>query len=199
MILPITAYGHPVLRQVAEPIATDYPNLAELIANMFETMYSARGVGLAAPQVGLSVRLFVVDTEQLTQDKDDDDADDDELDNSQPIKQVFINAQITDRSGKRYAYNEGCLSIPYVREDVTRYETITISYLDAQLQAHTATFSGFAARVIQHEYDHIEGILFPDHLSGLKKQLIKRKLDRIANGEVRTDYRMQFYNLKRRS
>ncbi len=197
MILPITAYGTPVLRQMAENITADYPQLSTLIANMWDTMYHAKGVGLAAPQIGLSIRLFVVDTEQIKPDDDDDD------DNNEPIdevgiKKVFINAQLLDKTGKKYAYNEGCLSIPFVREDVTRPETITLQYLDENFNQHTETYSGFAARVIQHEYDHIDGILFTDHLSALKKQLVKRKLDKIAKGEVRTDYRMSFYNLKKR-
>lgn len=193
MILPITAYGTPVLRQMAENITADYPQLSTLIANMWDTMYHAKGVGLAAPQVGLSIRLFVVDTEQIKPDDDDD-----EPINEAGIKKVFINAQLLDKTGKKYAYNEGCLSIPFVREDVTRPETITLQYLDENFNEHTETYSGFAARVIQHEYDHIDGILFTDHLSALKKQLVKRKLDRIAKGEVRTDYRMSFYNLKKR-
>lgn len=191
MILPITAYGTPVLRQMAENITADYPQLSTLIANMWDTMYHAKGVGLAAPQIGLSIRLFVVDTEQI---KPDDDEPIDEA----GIKKVFINAQLLDKTGKKYAYNEGCLSIPFVREDVTRPETITLQYLDENFNEHTETYSGFAARVIQHEYDHIDGILFTDHLSALKKQLVKRKLDKIAKGEVRTDYRMSFYNLKKR-
>lgn len=193
MILPITAYGTPVLRQMAENITADYPQLSTIIANMWDTMYHAKGVGLAAPQVGLSIRLFVVDTEQIKPDDDDDEPIDEA-----GIKKVFINAQLLDKTGKKYAYNEGCLSIPFVREDVTRPETITLQYLDENFNEHTETYSGFAARVIQHEYDHIDGILFTDHLSALKKQLVKRKLDKIAKGEVRTDYRMSFYNLKKR-
>jgi peptide deformylase len=193
MILPITAYGTPVLRQMAENITADYPQLSTLIANMWDTMYHAKGVGLAAPQIGLSIRLFVVDTEQIKPDDDDDEPIDEA-----GIKKVFINAQLLDKTGKKYAYNEGCLSIPFVREDVTRPETITLQYLDENFNEHTETYSGFAARVIQHEYDHIDGILFTDHLSALKKQLVKRKLDKIAKGEVRTDYRMSFYNLKKR-
>lgn len=193
MILPITAYGTPVLRQMAENITADYPQLSTLIANMWDTMYHAKGVGLAAPQVGLSIRLFVVDTEQIKPDEDDDEPIDET-----GIKKVFINAQILDKTGKKYPYNEGCLSIPFVREDVTRPETITMQYLDENFNQHTETYNGFAARVIQHEYDHIDGILFTDHLSALKKQLVKRKLDKIAKGEVRTDYRMSFYNLKKR-
>ena len=193
MILPITAYGTPVLRQMAENITADYPQLGTLIASMWDTMYHAKGVGLAAPQVGLSIRLFVVDTEQRKPDDDDDEPIDEA-----GIKKVFINAQLLDKTGKKYAYNEGCLSIPFVREDVTRPETINLQYLDENFNEHTETYSGFAARVIQHEYDHIDGILFTDHLSALKKQLVKRKLDKIAKGEVRTDYRMSFYNLKKR-
>ena len=141
MILPITAYGTPVLRQMAENITADYPQLSTIIANMWDTMYHAKGVGLAAPQVGLSIRLFVVDTEQIKPDDDDDD------DNNEPIdevgiKKVFINAQLLDKTGKKYAYNEGCLSIPFVREDVTRPETITLQYLDENFNEHTETYSG---------------------------------------------------------
>lgn len=200
MILPITAYGMPVLRQMAENITADYPELTTIIANMWDTMYNAKGVGLAAPQIGLPIRLFVLDTEQLKNKDNDSDEfdDDDQLDNEVGIKKVFINAQILEKIGKKYAYNEGCLSIPFVREDVTRPDTITIQYHDENFVLHTQTYDGFAARVIQHEYDHIDGVLFVDHLSTLKKQLVKRKLDKIAKGEVRTDYRMSFYNLKKR-
>ena len=201
MILPITAYGMPVLRQMAVNITADYPELNTIIANMWDTMYNARGVGLAAPQVGLPIRLFVLDTEQLKNkdtDSDEFEDEDDLLSNEAGVKKVFINAQLLEKTGKKYAYNEGCLSIPFVREDVTRPDTITIQYHDENFVLHTETYNGFAARVIQHEYDHIDGILFVDHLSALKKQLVKRKLDRIAKGEVRTDYRMLFYNLKKR-
>lgn len=201
MILPITAYGMPVLRQMAANITADYPELNTIIANMWDTMYNAKGVGLAAPQIGLPIRLFVLDTEQLKNkdnDSDEFEDDDDQLSNEAGIKKVFINAQLLEKTGKKYAYNEGCLSIPFVREDVTRPDTITIQYHDENFVLHTETYDGFAARVIQHEYDHIDGVLFVDHLSTLKKQLVKRKLDKIAKGEVRTDYRMLFYNLKKR-
>lgn len=196
MILPIVAYGSPVLTQKAVAIPADYPGLLLLINDMFETMYNARGVGLAAPQVDLSIRLFIVDTAQIEHDEGDDD--DSHSPDEEGIKQVFINPEIIDKTSKKYAYNEGCLSIPHIREDVTRPESIKIRYQDENFQTHETEFSGFAARVIQHEYDHIEGILFTDHLSVLKKQLIKKKLERISKGEVRTDYRMKFFNLKRR-
>ncbi|HRI28250.1 MAG TPA: peptide deformylase [Chitinophagales bacterium] len=194
MILPIVAYGDPVLRQTCTDIALDYPDLQNLINNMFETMYNARGVGLAAPQIGLPIRLFIIDTLQLVNepDEDYDDADDDEIKNNQPMKKVFLNARITEKNGKQIPYSEGCLSIPGIREQVKRTETVTLSYTDEQFNTHTDTFTGLTARVILHEYDHIEGILFTDHLSPLKKQLIKKRLERISKGETNAEYRMKF-------
>ncbi|OWY25555.1 peptide deformylase [Sphingobacteriales bacterium UPWRP_1] len=190
MILPIVAYGDAVLRKTGEEIAPGYPDLQALIANMFETMYNARGVGLAAPQVGLSVRLFIVDTLQLK--NDEDDMDDEGMKNTQPIKKVFINARILEQNGKMLQYNEGCLSIPTVREDVKRKETVTIRYCDEQFNYTEETYEGLTARVILHEYDHIEGILFTDHLSPIKKQLLKKRLERISKGQVEAEYRMRF-------
>ncbi|MGL6269244.1 MAG: peptide deformylase [Chitinophagaceae bacterium] len=190
MILPIVAYGHPVLRQVAEDIDADYPQLDKLIEDMWETMYASSGVGLAAPQINRSVRLFVVDSTQIFNNLDDDEAG---IYPDEPgFKAVFINAHIVELDGKRWAYNEGCLSIPKVREDVSREESVTLEYQDESFLKHTHTFTGITARVILHEYDHIEGKLFIDHISLLKKKLIKKKLDDISKGKVRVDYRMMF-------
>lgn len=190
MILPVVAYGHPVLRKECVDIAPDYPNLQTLIKNMWDTMYGTNGVGIAAPQVNVPIRLFVVDTIQIVEGFDDQD----KLDypNEKPIKQVFINAHVQSLDGEPWKYNEGCLSIPKVREDVAREQSVTLSYLDEQFQPHTATFDGITARVILHEYDHIDGKLFIDHLSPLKKKLIKKKLDDIAKGKVSVNYRMLF-------
>jgi peptide deformylase len=190
MILPVFAYGQPVLRKVADAITPDYPELKALIADMWETMYKSSGVGLAAPQIGRPIRLFVIDTEQIVEGFDDEDKR--EYPNEKPIKSVFINAQIEALDGELWAYNEGCLSIPKIREDIRRHQSVTLSYLDEQFQPHTTTFSGITARVILHEYDHIEGKLFIDHISPLKRRLIKKKLDDITAGNVRTDYRMSF-------
>lgn len=194
MILPIVAYGDPVLRKVAEPIEKDYPELEQLIDNMWETMYKASGVGLAAPQIGLPIRLFVVDASPFA---DDDELDEKERKQLEGFKKVFINAEIEEESGDRWAFNEGCLSIPEVREDVVRREEITISYLDENFTPRKETLDGLAARVVQHEYDHIEGILFTDKLSSLKKRLLKGKLGNISKGKVNVDYRMKFPALKK--
>ena len=190
MILPIVAYGSAVLKTVAEDIAADYPNLNELIDNMWQTMYNANGVGLAAPQIGKAIRLFVADSEQLIKNAEPDDEDKHLY--SKPMKKVFINAFITKKGGKEFAYNEGCLSIPNVREDVYRPSEITIEYLDENFVEHTDTFDGINARIIQHEYDHIEGVLFTDHLKPLKKKLLNNRLNDISKGFVKTDYRMKF-------
>ncbi|MBT0608500.1 peptide deformylase [Aequorivita echinoideorum] len=195
MILPIVAYGDPVLRKETEEISSEYPNLAELIANMFETMYDARGVGLAAPQIGLPIRLFVVDASPFG---DDDELSDEEQTQLAAFKKTFINPKILEESGDEWAFNEGCLSIPDVREDVFRQPEIVIEYLDENLRKHKETFKGIAARIIQHEYDHIEGILFTDKLSPLKKRLIKNKLANISKGKVSVDYRMKFPNAKKK-
>lgn len=188
MILPIRAFGDPVLRKVCKEIDPDYPGLQELIANMFDTMQGASGIGLAAPQVGLDIRLFCVDVTPLSDDEDYEDIAE-ELKN---FRKVFINARITNEEGNEWKFNEGCLSIPEVREDVKRKETITIEYLDENFEKHTETFSDIRARVIQHEYDHIEGILFTDHLSSLKKKLVKGKLNKIVQGDVNVNYKMRF-------
>ena len=195
MILPIVAYGDPVLRKKATEIPQDYPKLDELIENMWETMEDASGVGLAAPQIGLPIRLFLVDTTPFSQDDDLTEKEQKELDG---FKKVFINATILEEEGDEWAFNEGCLSIPNVREDVFRNEKITIKYYDADFNEYTETYDGLRARVIQHEYDHIEGILFTDHLTSLKKRLIKSRLNNISKGKVKVDYRMKFPELKGR-
>lgn len=182
MILPIYAYGQPVLRQKAAPIDADYPNLAELIENMWETMYHAQGVGLAAPQIGRSIRLFLVDTAQTKEQESE----------SAGIKRVFINAEKIEEAGDPCSYEEGCLSIPDIRGDVERLPQLRLRYQDEQFETHEAVFTGFDARVIQHEYDHIEGILFTELLKPLKKRMIKRRLEKIKKGEARSEYRMKF-------
>jgi peptide deformylase len=178
MKLPIVAYGDPVLKKVCAPIDETVPDLPQLISNMFETMYNANGVGLAAPQIGLPIRLFIVDT------KGDED--------EEAYVKVFINAQIIEETGEPWAFNEGCLSIPEVREDVMRKPNILISYYDENWKQHTEKVTGFPARVIQHEYDHIEGKLFTDKLSLLRKQMLKGRLDSISKGNVHTDYKMRY-------
>ena len=190
MVLPIIAYGDPVLRKVATDISPDYPNLNTLIANMYDTMNHAYGVGLAAPQIGLPIRLFVVDTAPFA---DDDDLTEEERTFLSNFKKTFINAKITEETGDKWLFNEGCLSIPGVREDVSRQKQITIEFVDEHFTPQQLTLTGLAARVVQHEYDHIEGILFTDKLSSFKKQLIKGKLTNISKGKVKVDYRMKFY------
>jgi peptide deformylase len=194
MILPIVAYGDPVLRKVGKEIDKDYPNLSELIANMKETMYNASGVGLAAPQIGKDIRLFVIDASPFAA---DDDLSDEERKVLEGFNRVFINAKILEEEGEEWVFNEGCLSIPDVREDVWRQPTITIEYQDENFETKKEVLSGLAARVFQHEYDHIEGILFTDKLSSLKKRLIKKKLENISKGKIKADYRMRFPKLKR--
>lgn len=189
MILPIVAYGDPVLKKKATDITPDYPQLDQLIQNMFDTMYNAYGVGLAAPQIGLSIRLFVIDATPFAKEKNLTPEEQEFLKN---LKKVFINAQIIEETGNEWAFNEGCLSIPEVREDVFRQATVKIEYYDEQFQKHTEVFEGLAARVIQHEYDHIEGILFTDKLSSLRKKLLKGRLESISKGKIFTDYKMKF-------
>ncbi len=195
MILPIVAYGDPVLKQTAKEITKTYPNLDTLIENMFETMYGAYGVGLAAPQIGLSIRLFIVDASPFAEDEELSKEDQEQLKN---FKRVFINPVILEETGDEWAFNEGCLSIPDVREDVFRKPVIKIQYQDQQFNTHTEELSGLAARVFQHEYDHIEGVLFTDKLSSLKKRLIKGKLANISKGKINVDYRMKFPLLKKK-
>jgi len=195
MILPIVAYGDPVLKKKGTDIAKDYPELDKLLENMFETMYNAMGVGLAAPQIGLPIRLFLVDTSPFGEDEELLEAERNAL---KDFKRVFINAKIIEEAGDKWAFNEGCLSIPDVREDVFRQPEITIEYFDEHFKKHTETFGGLIARVIQHEYDHIEGILFTDKLSSFKKRLIKGKLSNISKGKINVDYRMRFPNQKKK-
>jgi len=193
MILPIVAYGHPVLRQVAEDIDADYPQLDKLIEDMWETMYASNGVGLAAPQINRSIRLFVIDSTQIFDNLDEDEQG--TYPDEPGMKGVFINAHVVDLEGNRWAYNEGCLSIPKIREDVSREERVTLEYFDESFIKHTRSFDGITARVVLHEYDHIEGKLFIDHISLLKKKLIKKKLDDISKGKVKVDYRMMFQKI----
>lgn len=185
MILPIIGYGHPTLRRRAEAITPDYPGLEALIANMFETMYNAQGVGLAAPQINLSIRLFVVDGSPLQDD-------DQNKESMADFKKVFINAQKLEETGEPWPYAEGCLSIPDIREDVRRPERLRIQYLDEHFQPHDEVFTGMKARIIQHEYDHIEGVLFLDHVSPLRRQVLKSRLGKISKGLVPADYPMRF-------
>jgi peptide deformylase len=195
MILPIIAYGDPVLRKVGIDINKDYEDLEILISNMWKTMENASGVGLAAPQIGKAIRLFLVDTTPFAEDKELEEGERKFLGD---FRKVFINPKITSETGDEWVFNEGCLSIPDVREDVFRNPDITIEYFDEKFEKHTETLNGLAARVVQHEYDHIEGILFTDKLSSLKKRLIKKKLENISKGKIESDYRMRFYNPKKR-
>ncbi len=190
MILPIIAYGHPVLKRKAEVINKNYPKLNELIENMFETMYNASGVGIAAPQIGLSIRLFIVDTNPFAE---DDSLSDDDRNQLKSFKKIFINPVIIDEKGDEWSFEEGCLSIPNIREGVLRQKQITIQYHDENFNKHTDSFDGLLARVIQHEYDHIEGVLFTDKLSSFKKQLLKKKLLKISSGKLSFDYEMKYF------
>lgn len=187
MILPVVAYGDPVLKKEAEDITKDYEGLPQLIEDMFETMYEANGVGLAAPQIGKSIRLFVIDASPFAEDEEEEEAE-----VLKDFKKVFINAEILEEDGEEWGFNEGCLSIPGIREEVFRNETLTIEYYDENFKKHKETYSGLAARIIQHEYDHIDGILFVEHISPLRKRLIKRKLEEISKGEVDVAYKMRF-------
>ena len=186
MVLQIIAYGHDALREMSKPIKEDYPDLAELIENMYETMYNAHGVGLAAPQVGINIRLFIVDGTPMEED-------DPKL---KDFKKVFINPQIIEEEGKRWNYEEGCLSIPDIREQVSRKEEIRLQYVDENFIEHTETFDGMRARIIQHEYDHLEGVLFTDHISPLRRKLLKARLGKISKGDIHSDYPMKFVKLK---
>lgn len=190
MILPIVAYGHPVLRKVATDITPDYPQLGKLIEDMWETLYGSNGVGLAAPQVNRDIRLFIVDTVQMFENMDEDEQA--EYPGDTGLKAVFINAHITELSGDEWPYNEGCLSIPKIREDIYRQESVTLRFYDEKFEEHLTTFTGITARVILHEYDHIEGRLFIDHISALKRKLMKGKLNDISKGKVNVDYKMLF-------
>ncbi len=190
MILPIVAYGAPILRQVAKDITPDYPLLPKLIDDMWETMYGSNGVGLAAPQINKAIRLFVIDSAQIFANQDEEDKG---LYADEPgVKRVFINAHIQQLDGDEWAYNEGCLSIPKIREDVNRPEEVTLEYLDENFEPHTETFVGLTARIIQHEYDHIEGKLFIDYLKPLRRRMLQGKLNDISKGKIRMDYKMMY-------
>ena len=195
MIVPIVGYGDPVLRKVGVEISADYPNLNSIIDNMYDTMYNAYGVGLAAPQIGLAIRLFVIDTEPFS---DSEDLTKEEQEQLKGFKQTFINAKMLKEEGEEWGFNEGCLSIPDVREDVYRQEKITLEFYDENFNKKTEVYDGLIARVIQHEYDHIEGVLFTDLISTLKRTLIKKKLQNIMDGKARPDYKMRFCNKKGR-
>jgi peptide deformylase len=190
MILPIVAYGSPILRKVSHDIDADYPGLEKLLADMWETLYNSNGVGLAAPQINKDIRLFILDTEQIFENQEPDEKG--EFPDEPGYKGVFINAHIKRLGGLEWSYNEGCLSIPKIREDIIRKEEVTLDYMDENFVEHTRTFIGITARVILHEYDHIEGKLFIDYIKPLKRTLMKRKLDDISKGKVNVDYRMLF-------
>ncbi len=201
MIFPIVAYGDPVLVKKAQTVADDYPKLKELVANMFETMYNAEGVGLAAPQIGLSLRIFVIDSTLFDEkEKKNGKSSEPDDENQEPtgLKRAFINPEKIDETGKVWKYEEGCLSIPKITENVSRPDTLHLRYYDEDFNEYVETFTGLTARVIQHEYDHIEGILFLDHLKPLRRQLLKGRLNKISKGNVKVPYRMRFPNAKRR-
>lgn len=198
MILPIVAYGDPVLKREAEEIAEDYTNLKQLIADMFETMYAAQGVGLAAPQIGKAIRLFVVDGSPFADDdEDENDEPDPRAEGIETFKRVFINPVIEEEMGEEWGFHEGCLSIPKIREEVFRKEEILISYYDENWEFHEEHLKGYAARIVQHEYDHIEGVLFTDHLTALKRKLLTKRLQNISKGDVSVDYKMKFPLVKK--
>ncbi len=196
MILPIVAYGDPVLKKEAQEIDKNYPNLDTLLENMFETMYAAQGVGLAAPQIGESIRLFIVDGSPFA-DVDEDEEPDPMAEGMDGFKKVFINPIIEEEEGEEWGFKEGCLSIPKIREEVFRKEIIHISYYDENWELKEERFDGYKARIIQHEYDHIEGVLFTDHLSILKKRLLTKKLQNISKGDISTSYKMKFPAVKK--
>lgn len=196
MILPIVAYGDPVLKKEAVEIDQDFEQLNQLIENMFETMYEASGVGLAAPQIGQSIRLFVVDGSPFAEDDDEEEPDPMAV-GMDGFKKVFINPIIEEEEGKEWGFTEGCLSIPKIREEVLRKERVRLSYYDENWQLHDEWFDGYKARIIQHEYDHIEGVLFTDHLSVLKKRLLTKRLANISHGIVNVDYKMKFPIVKK--
>jgi len=189
MILPIVSYGTPVLKKVADEITSDYPRLNKLIENMWETMYASNRVGLAAPQIGLSIRIFVIDTSPFV---DEENMDEEEIKTLKSFKKVFINPKILNENGLPWEFNEGCLSIPEIREDVSRKEEISITFFNENFELQKLILNGLVARVVQHEYDHIEGILFTDRLSSLKKRLLKKKLNAISKGAVSVDYLMKY-------
>ena len=200
MILPIVVYGDPVLRKVGVSITKDYEDLDKFIKDLFETMHNAKGVGLAAPQVGKAIRLFIVDTEPFIEDEEDEDDPEftkEEREFLKKFKQVFINPVMLEETGKEWKFNEGCLSIPKIREDVLRNEKIKIEYYDQNFVKHVEEYDGLAARVIQHEYDHIEGKLFTDKISPLRRKLIAGKLTDISKGKITTEYKTKVYSVKK--
>lgn len=188
MLLPVFAYGFPVLRKVCTDITSDYPGLQQLISDMFETASFAKGVGLAAPQIGIPIRLFIIDTTDIDEKE--------RQEKTEPVKKVFINARMLEETGEEWKYNEGCLSIPKIREDVIRKLAIRIKYLDEKFIPHAETFTDIPARIIQHEYDHIEGKLFIDRLSPLRRALLKGRLTDIVKGKVQVDYKIKFHTSK---
>jgi peptide deformylase len=190
MILPIVAYGAPVLRKVAQDIPHDYPQLDKLIEDMWETMYASNGVGLAAPQINKSIRLFVVDSSQIFENQDEEDKG--KYPDEPGIKRVFINAHIKELDGNEWSYNEGCLSIPKIREDIVRPEEVVLEYVDENFEPHTEKFIGITARIIQHEYDHLDGKLFIDYLKPLRKKMLQGKLNDISKGKLKMDYKMMY-------
>ena len=190
MILPIVAYGAPVLRTVAKDIDTGYPGLSKFIEDMWETMYASNGVGLAAPQVNKDVRIFIIDSAQIFENQEEEDRG--IYPDDPGTKQLFINAHIVSLTGKEWPYNEGCLSIPKIREDIQRPAEVTIEFLDENFTPQTKTYTGITGRIIQHEYDHIEGRLFIDYLKPLKRKLLRGKLDDISKGKIKVDYKMAF-------
>jgi peptide deformylase len=192
MILPIVAYGHPVLRKVAQDVDKDYPGLEKLIEDMWDTMYASNGVGLAAPQINKEIRLFVIDSAQIFTNMEEEDKKEDKYPDDPGVKQVFINAHIVEEAGEDWMYNEGCLSIPKIREDINRAEEVSLRFMDENFVEHTKTYNGITGRIILHEYDHIDGKLFIDHISPFKRKLLKRKLDDISKGVVKVDYKMSF-------
>ena len=196
MILPIVAYGDPVLKKEAEEIDKNYPELEKLISDMFETRYNAKGVGLAAPQIGKSIRLFVVDGSPFAELEEGEEFDP-RAEGIENFKKVFINPIIEEESGEKWAFEEGCLSIPKIRENVYRKEKLVITYFDENWNLHEEAYSGYAARIIQHEYDHIDGILFTDHLSSLKRKLLSKRLNNIATGNFNASYKMKFPEFKK--
>lgn len=186
MILPIVAYGDPVLQQEGKELTPDHPGLSELIDNMFETMYAAHGVGLAAPQVGKSLKLFVVDASPFAEDEP----------SLEGFKKVFINPVILKEEGDHWSFNEGCLSFPDLRIDIDRQEQVTIRYQDRDFNTHEETYTGLAARVLQHEYDHVYGVVFTDRVTPIRRRMLKGKMNNIAKGKVQADYKMRIYSSK---
>ena len=197
MIFPIVAYGDSVLKKEAEEIDKDFPDLKKLIEDMYETMYSAQGVGLAAPQIGKSIRLFIVDGSPFADDEDEDEEPDPRAVGMEDFKKVFINPIIEEDEGEEWGFHEGCLSIPKIREEVFRKEKVHISYFNENWEFKEEVYDGYAARIIQHEYDHIDGILFTDHLSPLKRRLLNKKLQNISKGDISVDYKMKFPLVKK--